>query len=89
MLAVDLIVGDYVHRLPKGADEIAVLADLTDAVHAGGGVVDLPTNRSQSTVAVLISPGVPVFIERTVVQDDAVDDVSASFDLDVAEWADF
>ncbi|QIG39690.1 hypothetical protein G5T42_09500 [Microbacterium sp. 4R-513] len=88
MHAVDLIIGEHVHRLPMDTDESALLIELTDAVHAGGGVVVLPTPRTQSTVAVLISPGVPVFIERTLIPDEAPDDVSSTTCGDVLEWSD-
>jgi hypothetical protein len=86
--AVDLIIGEYVHRLPMKSDESAVLAELTDAVLAGGGIVDLPTHRQESSVAVLISPGVPVFVERNFVPDDLDDDASTADDPDFADWVD-
>lgn len=65
MHAIDLIIGDYVHRLPMDVDEAAVLAQLMAGILAGGGVVDLPTASTSASVSVLISPGVPVFVERT------------------------
>ena len=84
MHATELIIGKYIHRLPKDADENALLTQLMDAVQAGGGVVDLPTSRPQSTVAVLISPGVPVFVERTLIPDDRdIDDSTGA-----AEYSD-
>ncbi|TDN87757.1 hypothetical protein [Microbacterium sp. BK668] len=88
MHAIDLIIGEYVHRLPKDADENAVLTELKEAVHAGGGIVDLPTYRPTSSVAVLISPGVPVFVERTLIEDEAVPEVFAAPRDDVIEWSD-
>ena len=87
MHAVDLIIGEHVHRLPRDADEMALLAALTDAVHAGGAVVDLPTSRMEATIAVLISPGVPVFIERTVVADEAAEDAVGGACADELEWS--
>ena len=86
MHAVELTIGDYVHRLPLGADEDAVLAQLREAVQAGGGVVDLPSWGAQSTVAVLMSPGVPVFVERRLVTDDPTDSADVSQDFDLADW---
>lgn len=65
MYVTELIIGDRAYRLPPAADEETVLSDLTEAVRAGGGVVELPATSPQSAIAVLISPGVPVFIERT------------------------
>lgn len=87
MHAVDLIIGDYIHRLPVNVDENAVFTDLKDAVQAGGGFVALPTHQSQATLAVLISPGVPVFIERKVIADEIADDEVASC-ADLMEWWD-
>ena len=86
MHAVELTIGDYVHRLPLGTDEDAVLAQLREAVQAGGGVVDLPSWGAQSTVAVLMSPGVPVFVERRLVTDDPTDSADVSQDFDLADW---
>ena len=86
MHAVELTIGDYVHRLPLGTDEESVLAELREAVQAGGGVVDLPSWGAQSTVAVLVSPGVPVFVERRLVTDDPADAAGAMDDFDLADW---
>ncbi|HEX5857807.1 MAG TPA: hypothetical protein VFY91_06850 [Microbacterium sp.] len=88
MHTIDLIIGEYVHRLPMSTDEVALLAELTDAVHAGGGIVDLATHSAQSSVAVLISPGVPVFIERTVLPDDSFEDVITAGGVDLPGWPD-
>ena len=89
MHAVELTIGDYVHRLPLGADETAVLAELREAVQAGGGVVDLPSWGAQSTVAVLMSPGVPVFVERHDLADDAAEGAGVGDDFDLADWVGF
>lgn len=78
MHATELIIGDYVHRLPVKADEAAVLEQLTDAVRAGGGIVELPTGSPRSTVSVLISPGVPIFIEHTHLPNDIAEDREGS-----------
>lgn len=64
MHATELIIGEHAYRLPPDADEQALLSELTQAIRAGGGVVELPATSSQSVMAVLVSPGVPVFIER-------------------------
>ena len=88
MHTTDLIIGEYVHRLPRSADEDALVAELTDAVQAGGGVVMLPTHQAHSRVAVLISPGVPVFIERTLIPDEQDEDAETAGSVQVAEWAD-
>ncbi|WP_345799968.1 hypothetical protein AAIB33_10820 [Microbacterium sp. AZCO] len=85
MHAVELTIGEHVHRLPMDADEDAVVAELTAAVQAGGGVVLLPTPRAGATVAVLISPGVPVFIERTPIPTDGSQGVGAA----VGDWDDW
>ena len=74
MHATELIIGDHTYVLPPGTDENNVLEQLTDAVRAGGGVVELPPT-SASSRSVLISPGVPVFIERIPVPDDPIDAV--------------
>ena len=87
MHAVELIIGDYVHQLPRNADADALLTEMTDAVHAGGGVVTLPTAWPEASVSVLISPGVPVFIERRVIEDDAAESASAAVGAEYAEWA--
>ncbi|WP_194397168.1 hypothetical protein [Microbacterium atlanticum] len=87
MHAIELIIGEYVHRLPRGADEEAVLAQLTDAVHAGGAVVSLPALRPHTSVSVLISPGVPVVIERTLIEEEASAGECEPFDVDLMEWA--
>ena len=89
MHAVELTIGDITHRLPRNADEDAVLAELTAAVQAGGGVVVLPTSREHSTVAVLVSPGVPIFIERMLIPDEPTRDLASSDDTDLVDWADF
>lgn len=86
MYAIELTIGDYVHRLPRASDEAAVLAELTDAVRAGGGVVTLPTSAAGSAVSILISPGVPVFIERTLMPDDEGSDTFDPSDFTQDNW---
>ncbi|GAA5208233.1 hypothetical protein [Microbacterium kyungheense] len=86
MYAIELTIGEYVHRLPRAADEAAVLAELTDAVRAGGGVVTLPTSAAGSAVSILISPGVLVLIERTLVPDDEGSDPFGPDDFTHDNW---
>ena len=86
MYAIELTIGEYVHRLPRAADEAAVLAELTDAVRAGGGVVTLPTSAAGSAVSILISPGVLVLIERTLVPDDEGSDPFGPADFTHDNW---
>jgi hypothetical protein len=57
--ATELIIGDHTYVLPPGTGD-DVLEQLTEAVRAGGGVVELLA-ISGTSWAVLISPGVPVF----------------------------
>lgn len=70
MYATELTIGEHVFRLPDGVDEDEVLAQLTDAIRAGGGIVDLPGTSTHSAKAVLVSPGVAVFIERIIIPDE-------------------
>lgn len=77
--ATELIIGDHTYVLPPGTDEAAVLEQLTDAVRAGGGVVELPAPPT-SMKSVLISPGVPVFIERIPIPDDPVPEEQDTLD---------
>ena len=70
MHATELMIGEHLYRLPDGVDENEVLAQLTEAIRAGGGIVDLPGTSPDSAKAVLISPGVPVFIERIHIPDE-------------------
>jgi hypothetical protein len=72
--ATELIIGDHTYLLPAGTDEAEVLDQLTSAVRAGGGVVELPPAMPHSLRSVLISPGVAVFIERIPITDDAADE---------------
>ncbi len=86
MNAIDLIIGEYAYRLPLGVDEDAVLEQLENAVREGGGVVELPRGAAQATVAVLISPGVAVFVERTPIPDEAIDAADDDTDGGPPEW---
>ncbi|WP_109212163.1 MULTISPECIES: hypothetical protein [Microbacterium] len=70
MYATELTIGDHAYLLRAGTDERGVLDELTAAVRAGGGVVELPAAAPNSPRSVLISPGVPVFIERIPIPDD-------------------
>ncbi|WP_345802902.1 hypothetical protein AAIB33_07415 [Microbacterium sp. AZCO] len=74
MHATELVIGDHTYLLPAGTDETVVLDQLTSAVRAGGGVVELPPAIPGSLRSVLISPGVPVFIERIPIPADTADD---------------
>ena len=85
---IDLIIGDYAYRLPVGVDEGAVLEQLTDAVRDGGGIVELPRGAVHASLAVLISPGVPVFIERTPMPDDAAEEPADETDSGQSDWFD-
>ena len=83
--ATELIIGDHTYVLPRGTGD-DVLEQLTEAVRAGGGVVELPV-ISGSFRAVLISPGVPVFIERIPIPDDPVDAVDSEVEDPLAgDW---
>lgn len=73
MHATELIIGEHAFRLPAGAATDTVVAQLLDAIRAGGGVVDIPTAVPESATSVLISPGVPVFVERIEIPDELSD----------------
>lgn len=87
MYATELTIGDHAYLLRAGTDERGVLDELTAAVRAGGGVVELPAAAPNSPRSVLISPGVPVFIERIPIPDDLpyTDDGDAEDPCE--EWA--
>jgi hypothetical protein len=70
----ELFIGDHAYRLPIGTDENVVIDELADAVREGGGVVDLPIDAEQRAISVLISPGVPVFIERREIPEQPPDE---------------
>ena len=86
MHATELMIGDHVYRLPDGVDENEVLEQLTDAVRVGGAVVELPGVSPQSAKSVLISPGVPVFIERIQIPDDVSGPDDDGDDPNLADW---
>lgn len=87
MYATELTIGDHAYLLRAGTDERGVLDELTAAVRAGGGVVELPAGAPNTPRSVLISPGVPVFIERIPIPDDPpTPDDDAGEDA-YAEWA--
>lgn|GEM_PF-2586303 len=87
MYATELTIGDRAYLLRAGTDERIVLDELTAAVRAGGGVVELPAAAPNSPRAVLISPGVPVFIERIPIPDDAPGPDDGDGEDPFAEWS--
>lgn len=73
MQATELIIGDHTYLLPPDVDASDVLEQLTAAVRAGGGVVGIPSGSEGNGRAVLVSPGVPIFIERIPIPDETLD----------------
>ena len=87
MHVTELFIGDHAYRLPIGTDENEVIEDLADAVREGGGVVELPMDAEQRAISVLISPGVPVFIERPEVPEQPPEDeLSGDQTPSIADW---
>ena len=62
MQAITLTIGDRQFRLRVATDLTQFSARLTDAVRAGGGMVEIPV-ATEGGVTVLVSPGVSVVLE--------------------------
>jgi hypothetical protein len=60
--AVTLTIGERQYGLRSSTDLGEFCARLTDAVQAGGGMVEIPVAGDRS-IAVLVSPGVSVVLE--------------------------
>jgi hypothetical protein len=80
-----VIIGAHEFYLAPDASARKLSATIADVLHAGGGMVTLPTHAGREITA-LISPGVAVFVEEFERADDTEfedeDVVTGGFDYD-------
>ncbi|PPF77550.1 hypothetical protein C5B96_15620 [Subtercola sp. Z020] len=81
-----ILIDSEIHQLAQGADLEAIKTQALQAVHDGGGLLDLVVVGNKSVTA-LVSPGVSVQFESIQVPRDDRDDgdLDAPYDVDYSE----
>lgn len=82
-----MTVGGRAFAIPVGHDVDAIKSEAVRAIRAGGGLIEISTVEARS-VAILVTPSLPLFFEEWEVPDDVVTEDTPS-DTSFADFDDF